>query len=342
MFVDYEYETTLALKKIRPVAIFALGVAVVHVVFGAIVRISGSGMGCGDNWPKCNGYWFPPMSRPELVVEVSHRYLATILTLSVASLVVVAWRERFVHGIADKGGPLRSAYGALGAVVAAAVLGAVTVKMHNTAFATVAHWCVAMTLLAMLIVTVVRRTTGPDDDRRVSPKTMRGAFAAAAMAGLAVAMGGMTAKYVGAPIACRSFPLCGANPDVPATAAWIQIIHRTIAILLILHLIGQFMGVRKRYATEAPVVLQAVTIACVLGILQFLIAGAMIGMRLPPVLRSTHQAVGVSIWLATFSYAYMSWLGSRPIAEPEVIPVQRASGPRKTVSRISLSQRELE
>jgi cytochrome c oxidase assembly protein subunit 15 len=342
MFIDQEYETTLALRKIRPVAILALAVAVVHVVFGAVVRITGSGMGCGDHWPTCNGYLFPPMSRPELVVEVSHRYLATILTISVVALVVAAWRQRYVHGIADRGGPLRSAYGALGAVVAAALLGAVTVKLHNTAFATVAHWCVAMTLLAMLIVTMVRSTTGPDDDRRVSAKTMRGSIAAAVMAGLAVAMGGMTAKYIGAPIACRSFPLCGTNPDVPAAAAWIQIIHRTIAILLILHLIGQMMGVRKRNATEAPIVVQTVTIACILGLLQFLIAGAMIGMKLPPVLRSTHQAVGVSIWISSFAYAYMSWLGSRPVAEPVVVPVQRASGPRKTIARSSLSQRELE
>ena len=52
---------------------------VLHLVFGAIVRISGSGMGCGDNWPKCYGYWFPPFSRPDLIVEVSHRYLASIL-----------------------------------------------------------------------------------------------------------------------------------------------------------------------------------------------------------------------------------------------------------------------
>jgi cytochrome c oxidase assembly protein subunit 15 len=342
MFIDHEYETTLSLKKIRRVAIGALIVAVVHVVFGAIVRISGSGMGCGDHWPTCYGYFFPPMSRPDLVVEVTHRYLASILTLSVIALVIVAWRERYVLGIAGKGGPLRSAYGALGAVIAAAVLGGVTVKMHNTAFATVAHWCVAMTLLAMLIVTMVRSTSGPNDDRRVSAKTMRGSIAAAALAGIVVAMGGVTAKYIGGPIACLKFPLCGANPAVQESAVWVQMTHRTIAILLILHLIGQMMGVRKRKATEAPIVVQAVTIACVLGLLQFLIAGAMIGMKLPPVLRSTHQAVGVSIWIACFTYAYMAWQGSRAVLEPEVIPVQRQSGPRKTVSRISLSQRELE
>ena len=41
---------------VRRAAYIALFVALVHIVFGAIVRISGSGMGCGDNWPKCYGY----------------------------------------------------------------------------------------------------------------------------------------------------------------------------------------------------------------------------------------------------------------------------------------------
>src|SRR3954469_3187289 len=110
MFAETEYETGVAYQRIRRVAIFALVVAVIHVVFGAIVRISGSSMGCGDNWPKCYGYWFPPFSRPDLVVEVSHRYLASILTLTVLSLALVAYRDRGETG--GRGGPLRSAFGA--------------------------------------------------------------------------------------------------------------------------------------------------------------------------------------------------------------------------------------
>ena len=71
------------MKSVRRLSIAALVVACLHLIFGAIVRISGSGMGCGDNWPKCYGYWFPPFSRPDLVVEVSHRYLASILVITV-------------------------------------------------------------------------------------------------------------------------------------------------------------------------------------------------------------------------------------------------------------------
>jgi hypothetical protein len=45
MPTDYSAETTAAFRRIRTIATIALGITFVHVVFGAIVRISGSGMG---------------------------------------------------------------------------------------------------------------------------------------------------------------------------------------------------------------------------------------------------------------------------------------------------------
>jgi cytochrome c oxidase assembly protein subunit 15 len=163
------------------------------------------------------------------------------------------------------------------------------------------------------------------------------------LAGLAVAMGGVTAKFPGAPIACLKFPTCGWNPEVSRAAIDIQTSHRVIAVLLILHLFGQVMALRKRQRTEAPVVIRAATIAFGIAVLQLLVAGAMIGMKLPPVLRSVHQAVGVSIWIGTFAFAYIAWVGSRPVVEAEEIaPVRRSSGQRKTIARPSLSTRELE
>src|SRR3954463_6821884 len=118
MFAEFEYETGLAYKRIRRVAVFALVVAVIHVVFGAIVRISGSGMGCGDHWPKCYGYWIPPFNRTDLIGEVSHRYLASILTLTVVALAIAAFRRRGEPGVSGSGGPMRSAFGAVAAVLA--------------------------------------------------------------------------------------------------------------------------------------------------------------------------------------------------------------------------------
>ena len=339
---DYSAETTAAFRRIRALATISLGVAFVHVVFGAIVRITGSGMGCGDHWPKCYGSWFPPMNRPDLIIEISHRYLASIVGLLILALAIAAFSLRNVARVGGPRGPLRTAIGALVAVVVTAVLGGITVKVGNTMVATVAHWTLALLLLALLVMTIVRAADRSEDARGVSERTFRLAAAAAGLAAIVVVMGGVTAKYPGAPIACLSFPLCGANPSVPAGAGHIQMTHRILAILLVLNLIVSFMSVRKRRALEAPDVVKAAAIAMTFGIIQILIAGAMIGMKLPAVLRSAHQAVGVAIWLSTFAYAYMARIASRPVETTEVFPESRPSGKRTTIARPSLSTRELE
>jgi len=297
------------MNAVRRLSIAALVVACLHLIFGAIVRISGSGMGCGDNWPKCYGYWFPPFSRPDLVVEVSHRYLASILVITVTSMALVAFRHRTEPGIGGRGGVLRSAFGAVGAVLFAAILGGVTVKMGNAPWATVAHWLVAMTLLALVATTAIRAGAlggSSAATQRGTARAWRSARAAAGLAILAVALGGLTAKVDGAAVACTTVPSCGRNPSVDSLAAFIQITHRTLAVLLVLHLFGVVMMMRKRRAEEAPVVARAAAIAFGMVILQLVVASSMILLHLPAVLRSLHEATGVGIWLSCFVLAYLA------------------------------------
>jgi cytochrome c oxidase assembly protein subunit 15 len=296
------------MNTLRRYSLFAFGVACTHLIFGAIVRISGSGMGCGDHWPRCYGAFFPPLNRPDLIIEVSHRYLASILLLSLIALAVAAYRRRAEPGVGGRGGVLRSASLAVVLGFSAAVLGAITVKLGNAPFATLAHWTVAMSLVATVVATVIRSggfggvvASGV----AASPRTRRASMTAAGIALLAVIMGGLTAKYPGASVACRSFPLCGPNPDVVPGAIHIQLTHRVLALLLILHIaFGMVLPMRRR--GEAAIYRRGALIALSLGILQLLVAGAMIGMHLPPVLRSLHEGVGVSIWIATFALAYLA------------------------------------
>jgi heme A synthase len=298
-------------RTVRRYATATFAVACLHLVFGAIVRISGSGMGCGDHWPKCYGRWIPPMSRPDLIVEVSHRYLASVLLLALIATTVVAWRRRGEAGVGGRGGVLRMA--ALGVTlgVAAALLGAVTVKLGNAPFATLAHWTVAMSLVATTVATLIRAGGLGGTAARlgdVSHKTKRGALAGAALALLTVVMGGLTAKFPGAAVACQGFPLCGRNADVLPQAVHVQLTHRVLAFLVVLHLIGLASGVFRR--GEAAVAKRAVATAVGLGVLQLVVAAAMVLGQLPPVLRSLHEATGVSIWIATFALAYLARIAS--------------------------------
>jgi heme A synthase len=329
------------MSALRRWAAATFGVACLHLVFGAVVRITGSGMGCGDHWPKCYGRWFPPLDRPDLVIEISHRYLASVLLLALLATMAAAWRRRAEPGVGGRGGVLRMA--SLGVVLgfAAALLGAVTVKVGNAPIATLGHWTIAMGLVAATVATLMRAGGFGGASARLggaSHRTKRGALIGAVVALLTVVMGGLTAKYPGAAVACQGFPLCGRNGDVLPAAIHVQLTHRVLAFLVVLHLVALAAAVFRR--REAPVVRRAAAIAAGLGVLQLVVAAAMVLGNLPPVLRSLHQATGVAVWIAAFALAYLARIGSgasvaapaggdagvRPGTEPIARRAEPASG----------------
>ena len=63
------------------------------IILGAIVRITGSGMGCGDDWPLCNGSLLPPLDLPTMI-EYGHRLAAVAVSVLVVALAVYAWWVR--------------------------------------------------------------------------------------------------------------------------------------------------------------------------------------------------------------------------------------------------------
>jgi heme A synthase len=97
--------------------------------------------------------------------------------------------------------------------------------------------------------------------------------------------------------------------------------HRILAFLVFFHVLGLLIAFTRR--REAPIVLRTVRVAFGLILLQILVAGAMIGMHMPPELRSLHQAVGVGIWLSLFTLAYLARFAARQ-GDDELVP---ASGP---------------
>ena len=43
------------------------------ILWGALVRATGSGAGCGDHWPLCNGTVIQHSPRVDTIIEFTHR-----------------------------------------------------------------------------------------------------------------------------------------------------------------------------------------------------------------------------------------------------------------------------
>ncbi|HVR09533.1 MAG TPA: COX15/CtaA family protein [Thermoanaerobaculia bacterium] len=80
---------------------FLLAYNLAVIVWGAYVRASGSGAGCGSHWPSCNGEVVPPRPSTATLIEYSHRVSSGLVLVLVAVLVVWAFMA------VPKGHPLR-------------------------------------------------------------------------------------------------------------------------------------------------------------------------------------------------------------------------------------------
>jgi heme A synthase len=70
------------------VLIYNLGV----ILWGAYVRATGSGAGCGSHWPLCNGEVIPRAGQIETMVEFTHRLSSGLALILVIVLLVGAFR----------------------------------------------------------------------------------------------------------------------------------------------------------------------------------------------------------------------------------------------------------
>jgi heme A synthase len=62
------------------------------ILWGAFVRATGSGAGCGNHWPLCTGELIPRSPQIETLIELSHRASTGILLFAVAGLLIGAFR----------------------------------------------------------------------------------------------------------------------------------------------------------------------------------------------------------------------------------------------------------
>lgn len=209
-------------RWIRGLAVATLAATFGLIVLGSAVRVTDSGMGC-KGWPLCSGL-VGPISKFHPLMEQSHRFLASLVTILIVALAFSVWRA---------GGSARHlrvpALASVGVIAVQIVLGAVTVLTTNAPFTVALHLLTATLFLGVVTVTAVASFIPSDRSWSLWRGPGRLAWTTVAVLYVVVISGSVVVN-AGAQAACKSWPVCFTSP-VATGLLVVQMTHRSIVLI---------------------------------------------------------------------------------------------------------------
>jgi heme a synthase len=296
--VRAERAPSLALKR------FAWGVLayfVAVILWGALVRATGSGAGCGDHWPLCNGTVLQHSARADTLIEYTHRVTSFLSFVSVVALMV------WTFGATVRGHLARTAaVAAVAFTLVEAILGALLVKLGLTGQsqsplrAPYLALHLTNTLLLLAALTLTAHLLGRErgflwrDLKVVSP--------AGAVCGLLVVMiVGVTGSL--AALGDTLFPASSLGmalaQDFSGHAAWLvrwRWTHPTVAFLACVFLIWILVRAAQRSVYWDNRGLSAVVLLLLAG--QYILGVADVVLLAPVWLQLAHLFGADALWIA--------------------------------------------
>ena len=267
------------------------------VLWGAYVRASGSGAGCGSHWPLCNGEVLPVAPRIETIIEFTHRVMSGVALVGVTALWL--WgRASFARGSRVR----RMALASFLFLITEALLGAGLVLFNyvdkdqsvGRAFYLSLHLINTLLLLGALVLTAWFSRGAEQTSARRSSLVV----ATLPVAVLVSVTGAIAA--LGDTLFPATSLAQGFHQDFSAAANFLlrlRILHPTLAILAACYFIAVSVIVLR--SKEHPeLAAKLATAVLILALLQ-LCAGAINLLLLAPVwMQITHLLIADLVWIA--------------------------------------------
>ena len=246
------------------------------ILWGTLVRATGSGAGCGDHWPLCNGTVIQHSPRIDTIIEFTHRVTSGISFFSVVAL--LWWTI-----VATARGHLARFFGSAAVLftLVEAILGALLVKLGLTAQSTspLRPWYLALhlanTLLLLAALTLTAHMLARTRGNTWASIRFSGVFAGSI--GLVVFLVvGVTGSL--AALGDTLFPAASLSSalsqDFSSSGSWLlrwRWTHPAIAFLACLFLIWLLMRAASRHSqwnnrSLSAIVLVLLALQYVLGI----------------------------------------------------------------------------
>ncbi len=269
-----------------------LGWNLLVVLWGALVRASGSGAGCGSHWPLCNGEVVPVAPRIETIIEFTHRAMSGVALVAVVALWL--WSRRsFSRGDRTRKMALMSFV----LLITEALLGAGLVLFNyvdkdasvGRAFYLSLHLLNTLLLLAALVLTAWFSRQGARQDPVRRSTLLIAALPIAALVSVTGAIAALGDTLFPAASLAQGF-----HQDFSGAANFLlrlRVLHPAFAILAAAYFVAVSIAVlRARQSRLAIYVL-------VLALAQ-LCAGAINVILLAPIwMQITHLLLADSLWI---------------------------------------------
>ncbi|HEX2160946.1 MAG TPA: COX15/CtaA family protein [Thermoleophilaceae bacterium] len=314
-------------RTYRRLALATIATTFVLILIGGIVRVSGSGLGCGPadsgfhGWPFCNGALIPGLD-VNTIIEYTHRAVAGIVGLMMIALAVLAWRRYRANRAL-----VRATAAAALLVIAQGLLGAATVENDLDETLVAAHLGLAMALLALLIY--IWRASQPETLGAPPADGGRGfrplALVSSGLAFCTIVAGGYmagTQNYGradyqlgdGAHHACgKEFPTCNGDflPFGVTRLVDIHLTHRVFVYLTTIAVVTLIVLALRRRPSPG-VVLSAKVAAAVLAT-QLLVGALNVWLDEYEALIVLHLALGTLLWGTLVGLAFQLFRIPEPV-----------------------------
>jgi cytochrome c oxidase assembly protein subunit 15 len=288
----------LSPKTFRNVCGVALASLCVIVFTGALVRLTGSGLGCKD-WPRCNETMFVDISSGHTAIEQLNRLFTGVVSASVMASVLLAYFSR-----PRRRDHILLAWSLVIGVLVQVVIGGIVVLTGLNPFANMLHFLVSMVLVASGFL-LLRRTDVVEGSaylRVLPPREKRLVAVLVVAASIALVTGTVvtaTGPHAGDENAIRfGFAL--------TTVARIHSISILITISIIILL--SILAVRSRQRNQSFI--DALQALLVVSVLQAGIGYTQYFTGVPVFLVGAHIIGATAFWLTVCHVAFMPRLAA--------------------------------
>jgi cytochrome c oxidase assembly protein subunit 15 len=277
-----------------------LGWNVAVILWGAFVRATGSGAGCGAHWPLCNGEVVPRAPMMETMVEFTHRLTSGVALVLVFLLAAWVFRER------PKGHPARrAALAAVAFIVVEAAVGAALVlfglvaENDSVARALFMAGHLANTFMLLAALTLTAHWCGTDAPLRGDALRREGwVFGVAFLLLLVVGKSGAIAALGDTLYPAQSL-LAGLAQDLSPTASLLvrlRMLHPLLAVAGTLAV--AFASARVLQSTSGPPVRRWAWATSLLAILQVGAGLLNLALLAPVWMQIVHLLLADVLWIA--------------------------------------------